>query len=520
MLVRGHLFFIEQLLDVIPLPIFYKDGRGIFLGCNKAYADFIGLPRERVVGADVHLLFPSDIADIYSRADDELWRTGGVQVYETAFPREDGSLRDVIYTKTIYSDANGNPAGIVGVIQDITDRKRADSAMRASEARYRALFNRNNDSVLLVKDGIIIDCNEKTLVTFGGLREDIIGKAPYSLSPSAQPDGTDSRKTAFTMMERALSGIPMLFEWKHRRLSGELFDAEVSLNRIDLPDEVLIQAEVRDISKRKSAEMRIVESEVKYRKLVENSLVAMVQTDPQGRIIYANDAFMKLFGYDSPGAAMKTNLRKLIGKGDWRAIRTKITDDHFIHHMELEAATSGGDKLITVAAVTGDGGLMTWMFVDITERRKMEHELKRKSDGLSDINTALRVLLEQRDKDRTDLEEKVVANVKNLVLPYLDNLMQTPLTAHQKALLTTTKANIDGIVSPFLSNLRRLDSKFTPMEIKVANFIKDGRTVKEIAAIMSVSESTVNFHRQHIRNKLGLKNEKANLRSHLQSLLE
>ena len=518
--VREQLFFIEQLLEVIPLPMFYKNTNGIFLGCNKAYVDFIGFSKELIVGADVHSLFPPDIADIYSRADAELWQMGGVQVYEAAFPNEDGSLHDVIYTKTTYGDSNGNPAGIVGVIQDITDRKRSDSALRASEARYRTLFNRNNDSVFLIKDGIIIDCNENTLDTFGGSRKDIIGKTPSSLSPSAQPDGADSRKAALKAIESALSGTPMHFEWKHRRLNGELFDSEVSLNRIDLPDEVLVQAEVRDISKRKLAENKIIESEAKYRKLVENGLVAMIQTDPEGRIVYANEAFLNLFGYDSPGTAMKTNIRKLIGKRDWRTISAQITDKHYMKYVELAAATSGGDKLITVAAVTGDGNIMTWMFVDITERRKMEQELKRKSDGLSDINTALRVLLEQRDKDRLDLEEKVIANVKNLVLPYLDNLLQTGLTPHQKAILTTTKANLDAIVSPFLSNLRRLDSKFTPMEIKVANFIKDGRTVKEIAAILSVSESTVNFHRQHIRDKLGLRNEKANLRSHLQSLLE
>lgn len=249
------------------------------------------------------------------------------------------------------------------------------------------------------------------------------------------------------------------------------------------------------------------------------SPVAIVQTDMRGRFVYVNEAFRNLFEYGSAGT-IKANVQKLIAKRDWRTILTKMADDCHVKNMELEAVTAKGGKLIAAAAVTHDGDTMTWLLVDITELRRMERELKVKSDALSDSSAALRALLEQRNRDRLDLEGRVIGNVENLVLPYLNNLMRTQLTPHQETLLSAIKANLDAIVSPFLTNMRRLGSKFTPMEIKVANFIKDGMTVKEIAATLSVSESTVNFHRQHIRDKLGLRNEKANLRSHLQSLLE
>ena len=130
----------------------------------------------------------------------------------------------------------------------------------------------------------------------------------------------------------------------------------------------------------------------------------------------------------------------------------------------------------------------------------------------------LKVLLEQRNRDRQEMEQKIVSNIKHLVLPYLETLSGMSLPAHQKTLVSTMKENMDKVVSPFLTNLQYHFSHFTPAELRVAGFIRDGRTVKEIANILGISESAVNSHRQHIRNKLGLRNEKINLKTRLRSL--
>jgi PAS domain S-box-containing protein len=272
---------------------------------------------------------------------------------------------------------------------------------------------------------------------------------------------------------------------------------------------------------RKEAELKIRESEEKYRKLVENSLVAMLQTNLEGRILYVNEAFLRMFDHDSPRDIMKTNVQKLIARRqDWRVIQKKCMNEGHVNNIELEAHTGTGNLLTAVGAVTCDGSTMTWMLVDITERRRMEQELKAKSEDLYESNTALKVLLNQRNKDKREIEEKVLSNVKDLVFPYLEDLNSTPLTDRQDTLVSTIRANLDEIISPFLRNMRYQYSHFTPMEVKVAGFIRDGKTVKEIANILGVSESAVNLHRQHIRNKLGLTNEKINLRTHLQSFVD
>ena len=370
-----------------------------------------------------------------------------------------------------------------------------------------------------MKDGVIVDCNRKSEVTFNASKKEIVGISPYHISPPSQPDGSDSKQAAVELMKAALVGNPQSFEWKCLRLTGEAFDAEVGLNSVDIGGEKLIQAQVRDISYRKEVEHRVRQSEEKYRNLVEYSLVAMCQTDMDGRIFYANDALLRMFKRDSSREIMKISMQKIIAREhDWRVIQKKCMKDGHVKNIELEVFTRGGDKLATMGSVTCDGSTMTWMLVDITERMRMEQELKIKSDGLYETNTALKVLLEQRDKDRQEIEEKMVANVKDLVIPYVESLTGTTMSARQEVLVSTIKANLNEIVSPFLKNMRYRFSHFTPTEIKVAGFIKDGKTVKEIANILGVSESAINLHRQHIRNKLGLTNEKINLRTHLQSL--
>jgi DNA-binding CsgD family transcriptional regulator len=150
--------------------------------------------------------------------------------------------------------------------------------------------------------------------------------------------------------------------------------------------------------------------------------------------------------------------------------------------------------------------------------KEREEELELQRQKLEETNTALRVLLRAREEDKLELEENVLANVKELVFPYMDNLKQAGLNSRQKAYLEIVESNLNDIISPFL---RQLSSKYlnlTPREIQVANLVKEGRSTKDIAEILSISTNAVDLHRKNVRKKLGLKSKKANLRTHLLSL--
>jgi PAS domain S-box-containing protein len=162
---------------------------------------------------------------------------------------------------------------------------------------------------------------------------------------------------------------------------------------------------------------------------------------------------------------------------------------------------------------------------DVTQRRQAEDrlknnqkELKEKTHNLEEINTALNVLLKNREKDRIELEEKVLLNVRELVEPYLGKLMDSGLTENQKIYGSIIKSNLNDIISPFLHRLSSRYLNLTPSEIQVANLIKQGRSSKEIAKSLNLSARTIKFHRENIRRKIGIRKSKANLRTHLISL--
>ncbi len=156
----------------------------------------------------------------------------------------------------------------------------------------------------------------------------------------------------------------------------------------------------------------------------------------------------------------------------------------------------------------------------IEERKRAEGALIAQSSHLEEVNTALRVLLKKREEDKSEMQEQVLSNVKELVTPYLTRLRRGRLDPHQETMLEILQSNLDNIISPFISKLSSRYLNFTPAEIRVANLIKEGKTNKEIAELLLISKNTVLFHRHHIRTKLGLKNKKINLRTHLLSFEE
>jgi PAS domain S-box-containing protein len=163
--------------------------------------------------------------------------------------------------------------------------------------------------------------------------------------------------------------------------------------------------------------------------------------------------------------------------------------------------------------------------VDITERKKAEEALKEREKelqiearNLEEANVALKVLLKRRDEDKAELEDNVLLNIKGLVTPYLEKLKMSGLDKSQKAYVTILEASLNQVTSPFLHRLSFSFSNFTPTEIQVANLLKQGKTNKEIGELLNSSSRTIAFHRDNIRKKLGLKNKKTNLKSHLLSL--
>ncbi len=162
---------------------------------------------------------------------------------------------------------------------------------------------------------------------------------------------------------------------------------------------------------------------------------------------------------------------------------------------------------------------------DITDRRQYmeilearEKELEIKTKNLEEVNTTLKVLLERRDTDKAALEDTIIGNINDLVIPYLERVKKRTSDKKSRDYLSALENNLETITSTFFRRLTMKYANLTATEIEVANLVKNGKSIKDIADLLSISGKTVETHRMNIRKKMGIANTKTSLRSHLLSL--
>ncbi len=168
--------------------------------------------------------------------------------------------------------------------------------LKESRERYQILFEGANDAIFIMEERKFVDCNSKAAEILGCPKNNIIGQTPIRFSPEMQPDGISSQIKAADKIDKAYAGVPQRFDWRHSRYDGQIFEAEVSLARIELSGKMFLQAIVRDITERKIAETSLQLSEQKLRALFELAADPILLMDFNGGIIDVNSAACKIMG--------------------------------------------------------------------------------------------------------------------------------------------------------------------------------------------------------------------------------
>ncbi|MBU0545114.1 MAG: PAS domain S-box protein [Proteobacteria bacterium] len=375
---------------------------------------------------------------------------------------------------------------------------------------------------------------------------------------------------------RSVVGIPLKSE---RQVLGVIGLAHVNVGKRFSHDDITVleqfaalsliaiekarlYADVRwELAERERAEAILRDSERRYRTLLESSPDPIVVYDMQGVATYVNPAFEQTFGLSRDELLGKQI--DFVPKENWPETKAAIElmlSGKKINLFETRRLTKDGRTLDVQLSSTlyhdhdgrPAGNIVTLRDISTRKRteqelqkyhdhleelvaerttelakevderkraekalRKREKELQAQSHHLEEVNTALRVLLKQREEDKKELGEIVLRNVKDLVNPYLQKVIGGRLDTRQKTLMRILETNLNNIISPFINKLNSSLVTLTPMEIRVADLVKEGKTNKEMAELLQVSKNTVLFHRYNIRNKLGIKNKQVNLRSHL-----
>lgn len=291
--VQAHAAFLRGLLDTMPNFIAAKDLEGRFTCCNLAAARFLRLDPEELLGKTAHDVLPREVADELASSEDQMLATGGRAMHEVRVAGPDGDLRDLLVTKGLYFDAEGNPAGFVSVGFDMTERKQTERLLRESEERVRAMAGAAMDAVVMIDDhGHISFWNQAAAAMFGYSEEEALGKPVHDLLAPAR-----FRAAASAGLERFRQTAtgPLLgkvLEVQALRKNGEEFTIELSVAPVRIGQSWHAVGIVRDITERKAAE----EERRLLAEVVQQSEAGVLITDPAGRPLSANAAFEQLTG--------------------------------------------------------------------------------------------------------------------------------------------------------------------------------------------------------------------------------
>jgi PAS domain S-box-containing protein len=420
------------------------------------------------------------------------------------------------------STINGPGQSVKGLEKELSEIEDTKERLKRSQENAWALLNAPPDwAVLIDPQGTILHINEVGAKRLGRSIDKLIGECIYDFFPL---DVAKYRKKRIAEVMRSRKPLRFYDEPQDR-----VFDTNV-YPILDEHDEVArIAIFAHEITAQKHTEEALRASEAQKKAILDASIDSIKLIDRDMKIIWANRAATEALNM-SPDDIAGQYCFKIFALRDTpcprcpvkKALRSGKTEHSLIHQT---GDTYWDDYAVPVKDEAGNIVNLVQIARDITEIKNSEkiledstRELEISKKSLEEVNTALRVLVERRDEDKKELEERVLMNVKELVVPLLEKVKEGSLDSKQSAYLSVLESNLNDIISPFSRTLSSKHLGLTPTELRIANMIKEGKKTKEMARLMNLSPRTVESHREGIRKKIGIKNRRANLRSHLLSV--
>lgn len=552
----------KSLIDNMYDGLYALDREGRFTFVNDTALERWGYTRDFIIGRSCYEMIRPEGKEPVKKGFEAVLRGEPVPAYELSYATASGEIRWVEINASPLFDAE-KVIGVLVVSRDFTDRKKieeelkahranlenlvevrtaelkkaneklrrkireqkkTEDALRTSESYYRTIFNNTGTAMIIMEEDTTISLANAESVEFVGYSPTALERRRKALEFVARDD-LERIKSYWKLRQTDPDKAPRKYELKIVNRHGDLRNVFMTIATI--PGTKKRIASFIDITERKRVEEALVSSEEKYRNIFENATEGIFQTTAEGAFLSANPSFARLFGYESANEIVKSvndiRYELYVDPGQRAELKDLLEKQGFIHDFEVLCRRKDGRKIwisTNIRAVKGeDGKIMLYegTLVDITERKKIQDDLESKSRSLEETNAALRVLLKHREQDQGELEEKVLHNVRELVLPYVERLKATQRN-EQRTMVEIIESNLNDILSPFIKGVAAKYAGLTPKEIQIADLIKKGKTTKEISQVLNLSSRTIDIHRYNIRKKLDLGNKKMNLQSYLLSL--
>jgi PAS domain S-box-containing protein len=403
---KFRLLFEQNLVGV-----YHTTLEGDILDCNDAFINMLGYDSLEELRAH-------KAVDFYSTETARnnfvscLRTEGFVKNSEISLSQKNGTALFGLENATLITEVEDTPSTILGTIVDITERKRAEEALNESEERFRRLFIASPDAIMLLDTSDpsgcwpIVDCNDIACQMNGYTREELIGKSVDILNISV---GTLEERAAY--LDRIRREGVIRLETFHRHRDGHIFPIEVSTSIVIFKGRELILGIDRDITERKRAEEALQESELRFRSLYENATIGIYRTTPDGNILLANLALVKMLGYTAFQKLAERNLEKdgFEPSSQRKEFLEKIERDGEVHGYDSKWIRQDGATIFVLesARAIRDSQGKTLYYdgtvEDITKRMLLEEQMRQmqKLEGLGtlaggiahDFNNILGIIL-------------------------------------------------------------------------------------------------------------------------------
>ncbi len=508
----------------------YFDSDGVLIVMNRLSAEGFGGKPADFTGKHLKELFGEYWADILRQRIQLAVRTGKNKEYDDVMvdlPIGKGWFRSIFQP---VKKPDGKITGVMIITYDVTDRKLV-------EEKWLLFMKSASDGFCLCDSNLnLIEINDAGLRMFprGTKRKDIIGKNYSGIITDLKDTGRYDK-----FMEVIATGKPFYENEVIPHYDNEIVPPNDSTNKtyvniraFKVGDGIGILG--TDVSEQIIAKKELKDNQEKWLLFMKSATDSFTLYDSELNLVEINKAGIKVF---PPGTGKKDIIGKnlteiipdFISTERYKQFKQVIeTGEPYIEDGVIPPERFGKNLYLnTKSFKVGDGlGVIT---TDISKRKRMEKALQDHRDRLEELvkertlrleetNIALEILLKKREKDKKNLEENMLININELILPYMSKLKSSNLNERQEVFLELLESNLKDITSPFKRTLSIDYLNLTPAETQLIDLIKQGKTTKEIAHLLNLATSTIDFHRDNIRKKLGIKNKKINLKTYLLSL--